>query len=107
MICCAAFSSVCSCVSVAVRGAWKARMRCSRFSTWVRPPRAGSTASTSLPYSSAPTRLPWRVSSRASTATNSADTARLVRSSEPKSTLPDRSSRNQALSSRSSVYSRT
>jgi hypothetical protein len=47
---------------------------CSRCSTWRRPLRVGITASTPLPYSIAPTRLPWRVSRRASTPTNSAET---------------------------------
>ena len=55
----------------------------------------------------APTRLPWRVSTRAMTATKPLDTASLVTSAEPKSTLPDRSSRNQAVISRSSVNWRT
>ena len=55
----------------------------------------------------APTRLPWRVSRRASTATNSAETLRLRCSPEPKSTEGLRSSRNQAAISRSSVNTRT
>jgi hypothetical protein len=55
------------------RAAGRVQMLCSRCSTWRRPARAGITAaSTPEPYSSAPTRLPCRVSRRASTATNSA-----------------------------------
>ena len=69
--------------------------------------RAGSMPSTWWLYSSAPTRLPWRVSRRASTVTKPSDTDSLVRSLEPKSIEPDRSSRNQALNSRSSVNWRT
>ena len=55
----------------------------------------------------APTRLPCRVSRRASTATKSAETLRLRCSPEPKSTDGLRSSRNQAAISRSSVNTRT
>ncbi len=71
--------------------------------------RPGSSGSTRSPYSTAPTRLPRRVSSRASVVTKSISTVRFWRSASavPKSTDGLRSSRNQAVSSRSSVYSRT
>ena len=82
-------------------------MACSRCSTCARLARAGIIFSTPAPYSSAPTRLPCRVSSRASTATNSADTWRLRSMPEPKSTDGLRSSRNHAAISRSSVNTRT
>ena len=82
-------------------------MRWISSSTWLRLARGGSMPSTRWLYSSAPTRLPWRVSSRASTVTKPSETDSLVRSLEPKSTEPDRSSRNQAVSSRSSVNCRT
>ena len=70
---------------------------------------AGIVRSTRSPYSTAPTRLPRRVRSRASVVTKSTRTVRFWRSASavPKSTDGLRSSRNQALSSRSSVYSRT
>ena len=53
------------------------------------------------------TRHGNRVGRRASTATNSRATVRLVKRSEPKSTLAERSTRNHAESSRSSVNWRT
>ena len=77
--------------------------------TWTRPLPAGIVRWTPSPYSTAPTRLPRRVSRRASVVTKSIRTVRLRRSASavPKSTDGLRSSRNQAVSSRSSVYSRT
>ncbi len=80
-----------------------------RRSTASRPPAAGIVRSTSLAKVIAPTRLPRRVSRRASVAVKSISCVRLTRPSSavPKSTEGLRSSRNQAVISRSSWYSRT
>ena len=74
-----------------------------------RPPAAGIVRSTSLAKNIAPTRLPRRVISRASVAVKSTSTERFCRppSAVPKSTDGLRSSRNHAVISRSSWYSRT
>ena len=53
------------------------------------------------------TRHGNRVMTRANVATNPVDTASLVTSALPKSTLPDKSSKNHAFMSRSSRYWRT
>ena len=108
-ICAVLFSSAARSVPAprAATGTGRVVILCSRCSTCLRPPRAGSTVSTAVPYSSAPTRLPWRVSTRASTATNSLDTVRLAVSREPKSIEPLMSSTNHAVRSRSSWNSRT
>ena len=78
-------------------------------STCARPPEAGIVRSTWLANSTAPTRLPRRVSRRAIVAVKSTRTVRLSRPSSivPKSTDGLRSSRNHAVTSRSSWYSRT
>ena len=95
-------------VALAKCGLGRLRCRvCISCSTCWRPPRAGSTVSAPEPYSKAPTRLPWPVSSRARMATKRADTSRLRCSLEPKSIDGLRSSKNQAVISRSSVNTRT
>ena len=76
---------------------------------WTRPEPAGIVCSPAPPDTIAPTRFPRRVSSRASVVTKS---IRTVRFSRPDPTVPKpteglRSSRNHAVISRSSWYSRT
>ena len=117
-----ACSSKPSCVPPAARSAAGCSSRCTSCSTCARLLRGGSTASTAralrpsaffappappAPYSMAPTRLPWRVSRRASTATKRVRMSRLAWPCGPKWMEGLRSSRNQADISRSSVNTRT
>ena len=78
-----------------------------RRSTCRRPPRGSMMRSIALSYSTAPMRLPSRVSSRPIVAASSTSTDSLVRSTWPKRIDDERSSSSHAVSSRSSMYWRT
>ena len=73
----------------------------------VRPLRGGIVRSTALLYRMAPTRLPPRVSTRASVVATSISTVSFGRSVGPKPIDGERSSSSQAVSSRSSRNVRT
>ena len=83
---------------------------CSNCSTWLRPPRAGNTLTASFcpaPNNKAPTRLPCRLIRRDNTPTKPCSTSLLRCSPEPKLSEGLRSSKNQAVISRSSVNTLT
>ena len=76
-------------------------------STWMRPDAGGMTASTPVSMTTAPTRLPPRVSTCARVVATSASTRSFWRSTGPKPIDAEWSSSSHAVRSRSSTYSRT